>query len=83
MGALSGLYLPGRQLAAYLPERYLNNPMTKAALHPVKNAPSFTHTAWVVWREDMPQQLRNVAARTLFDTVAKVKSAADPMFAAA
>lgn len=83
LGTLSGLYLSTRPLAAYLPERYMANPLTKVALHPVKDAPSFTHTAWVVWREDMPQQLRNVAARTLFDTVAKIKDSAFEMVQAA
>lgn len=83
LGTLSGLYLSSRPLAAYLPERYLVNPLTKVALHPVKDAPSFTHTAWAVWREDMPQQLRNVATRTLFDTVAKVKASVIEMVEAA
>ncbi|MDQ2065812.1 LysR family transcriptional regulator [Xinfangfangia sp. CPCC 101601] len=70
--AQSGALLRGepRELAQFGPRQ----------LYPVQGAPSFTQTAWVVWREDMAQQLRNVAAKTLFDTVKCSEKAAFNQF---
>lgn len=73
MGTLAAWYLRNRPFAAYLPARYTRKPIAEGALFLVKDAPSFAHTAWAVWRDDMDMQLRDVAARTLSEAVAKAE----------
>ena len=73
MGTLAAWYLRNRAFAAFLPARYTRQPMAEGVIFPVKDAPTFAHTAWVVWREDMDRQMRDVAARTLSEAVARAE----------
>jgi len=70
MGTLAAWYLRNRPFAAYLPARYTRKPIADGTLFLVKDAPTFAHTAWVTWRDDMDQRMRDVAARTLLEAVA-------------
>jgi LysR family transcriptional regulator, flagellar master operon regulator len=73
MGTLAAWYLRNRPYAAYLPARYAKRPLDEGMIHLVRDAPSFTHPSWVIWREDMDPDLRAVAARTLSEAVAKAE----------
>ncbi|OYX26052.1 MAG: hypothetical protein B7Z10_04275 [Rhodobacterales bacterium 32-66-7] len=66
-------YLQDRPFAAYLPASDLRKPMDQGRLFPVRDAPSFAHPSWVIWREDMDPGLRAVAARTLSEVVEPAK----------
>lgn len=73
MGTLAAWYLRNRPFAAYLPARYARKPLAEGALHLVKDAPSFAHPSWVIWREDMEPAFRTVAAKALLEAVAQAE----------
>ncbi|WP_225028248.1 LysR family transcriptional regulator [Xinfangfangia pollutisoli] len=65
LGALAGLYIGSRGLAAYLPARYVRQTVETGALHLVPDAPAFAHPIHVIWRDDLPKDLADVARMTL------------------
>jgi LysR family transcriptional regulator, flagellar master operon regulator len=73
MGTLAAWYLRNRPFAAYLPARHARQPIADGTLFLVRDAPSFAHPSWVIWREDMEPDLRAVAARTLSEAVQRAK----------
>jgi DNA-binding transcriptional LysR family regulator len=73
MGTLAAWYLRNRPCAAYLPARYTRRAIADGTAFLVKDAPTFAHQSWVIWREDMPAELRSVAARTLAEAVEKAE----------
>ncbi len=75
MSTLAAWFLQDRPLAAYLPARYARKPLAEGTLFLVKDAPTFAHPSWVIWRDDMDPALRAVAARTLLEAVARAEEA--------
>lgn len=65
LGALTLRYLLSRPYAAYLPAHLIKRYVDSDQLHLVADAPVFTHPAWVIWREDLSPELRDVARKTL------------------
>ncbi|RUS58903.1 LysR family transcriptional regulator [Pseudorhodobacter sp. E13] len=65
MGVLSALYIINRRCAAYLPARYVKRFIDEGTLHLVPDAPVFGYPIWSVWREDLDQDIVDVAQRTL------------------
>ncbi|MEZ5796602.1 MAG: LysR family transcriptional regulator [Paracoccaceae bacterium] len=76
MGTLGAWFARNRPCAAYLPARYAQVFMDQGRMHLVKDAPSHSHQAWVVWRRDLDEDLRSVAEKTLNETVQKAEDAA-------
>jgi LysR family transcriptional regulator, flagellar master operon regulator len=74
MGAASGHYIAARGAAAYLPARIVRHYMQDGRLFLVEGAPTFTHVAWSVWRDDLDEDLAEVARRTLVDVAAQAAS---------
>ena len=69
MGTLAAWYIRNRPFATYLPARYAHSLLEGGSFHLVKDAPTFAHTAWSIWREDTDPALRAVAERTLLSAV--------------
>lgn len=69
LGALGAEYIRRRQLAAYLPARYVKRYLDAGQLHLVPDAPTFPYPVWAVWRKDMNAELKDFAAATLSDVV--------------
>jgi LysR family transcriptional regulator, flagellar master operon regulator len=65
MGVLSALYIINRRCAAYLPARYVKRFLDEGSLHVVKGTPHFAYPIWSVWREDLEQDIADVAKKTL------------------
>jgi len=65
MGVLSALYIVNRRCAAYLPARYVKKHLDEGSLHLVPDAPVFAYPIWSVWREDLEQDIADVALKTL------------------
>lgn len=70
LGALTMEYIVNRHAAAYLPARSARRYLDSGNLHLVAEAPRFHYPAYVVWRDDIPEDLAELARRTL-STVAK------------
>ena len=73
LGSLSARFIRSRPYAAYVPARYAKRDVEQGALHLVTGAPVFAHPAWVIWREDMSGELRDVAQRTLAEVVTRAE----------
>ena len=63
--------------AAYLPARYVKRLIDQGRLHLVPDAPIFPYPAWVIWREDLPRDLRQAAAETLHEIASSVAEEQD------
>ena len=70
MGALSARFILGRDFAAYLPARYAKRYIDSGRMHLVPGAPSYPYPAWSVWRDDLDEDLADVAQRTLAEVAA-------------
>ncbi len=75
MGALSGRFIVHRDLAAYLPARYARRYIEAGRFHLVEGAPSYTYPAWSVWRDDLDDNLADVAQKTLLAVAAAAEDA--------
>lgn len=69
LGALAGEYIVNRRKAAYLPARYVKRHLEAGRLFLVPDAPVFPYPAWSVWRDDLDENVREVAERALMTTV--------------
>lgn len=65
MGVLSALYIINRRCAAFLPARYAKRYLDEGTLHLVHDAPVYGYPIWSVWREDLDEDIANVARITL------------------
>lgn len=74
LGALGADYLRDRGMAGYLPARSVKPLVDAGALHLVPDAPVFPYPAWVVWRDDLPEDLAEVARRTLRETATRTQT---------
>jgi len=57
LGALSADYIMNRRAKGYLPARAVRQRLDAGKLHIVANAPRFSYPAWVVWRDDLDEDL--------------------------
>jgi DNA-binding transcriptional LysR family regulator len=69
LGALAAEYIVNRRAAAYLPARSVKRYMDAGKLHLVADAPRFRYPSWVVWREDLEDDIIDIARRTLTSVV--------------
>lgn len=74
LGAMVAEYIVNRRAAAYLPARYVKKYLDSGQLHLVPDAPRFPYPVWAVWRDDLSQELRDVAAATLRDVAKGAES---------
>ena len=65
LGALAADYIMYRRAKAYLPARAVKRRLDAGSLHIVANAPRFPYPAWIVWREDLDDDIAAIAQRTL------------------
>ncbi len=65
LGALAMEYIVNRRAAAYLPARSARRYIDEGKLYIVAEAPRFAYPAWVIWRDDLPEDLALLAKRTL------------------
>lgn len=65
LGALSAEYVVNRRALAYLPARSVKRYLDAGKLHIVADSPRFPYPAWVVWRDDIDEDLLAVARATL------------------
>ncbi len=77
LGAMSADFIRNRQLAAYLPARYVKRYIDQGELHLVPDAPSFPYPAWAVWRDDIEPGLQANAERILRAVAGQVDSEQD------
>ncbi|NNE88918.1 MAG: LysR family transcriptional regulator [Silicimonas sp.] len=72
LGALGAEFIRRRELAAYVPARYVKRYIDSGQLHLVPDAPTFPYPVWAVWREDLPADLKDAASQALQDVVQSV-----------
>ncbi len=65
LGALGADYILRRNMAAYLPARYVKRHLDDGTMHLVPDGPSFSYPAWTVWREDIDPGLAAAVATVL------------------
>ncbi|WP_152453385.1 LysR family transcriptional regulator [Roseivivax sp. THAF197b] len=70
LGALATDFVVGRGLAAYLPARTAAPYLDAGQLHLVPDAPIFPYAIWLVWREDMDDEIKQCARAALTKVVA-------------
>ena len=69
LGALAAEYIVNRRAAAYLPARSVKRYLDAGKLHVVADAPRFPYPSWVVWRDDLAEDIAAVARAALLDVV--------------
>lgn len=65
LGAMVADYVVSRRAAAYLPARYIKRYLDAGELFLVPDAPVFPYPVWSIWREDLDDDIREVAEATL------------------
>ncbi|TDE34777.1 LysR family transcriptional regulator [Antarcticimicrobium sediminis] len=65
LGSLATEYIINRRASAYLPARSVRRYLDRGILHRVANAPRFPYPSWVVWRDDLDDDLLALARSTL------------------
>ena len=65
LGALAGDYVVHRRASAYLPALSVKRYLDDGKLHVVADAPRFAHPCWIVWRDDLPDDILKMARSTL------------------
>jgi LysR family transcriptional regulator, flagellar master operon regulator len=80
MGSAAAPFLVAQNLAAYLPQRVCAPLIAAGKLHKVAHSASFTQVVWSVWRDDLEEDLADVARRTLLEVA--VEAVEEPGIAA-
>jgi DNA-binding transcriptional LysR family regulator len=70
LGALATRFIVKRGLAAYVPARMAAPYLEDGRLHLVPDAPVFPYPVWLVWREDMDEEIKQCAQAALAEVVA-------------
>lgn len=65
MGVLAAQFIIYREIAAYLPARYVKRYIDEKRLHLVVGAPTFSYPIWSVWRDDLDDDIADVARKSL------------------
>lgn len=82
LGAMVAEYVINREAAAYLPARYVKKYLDSGQLHLVQGAPRFPYPVWAVWRDDLGQDLRDIATRTLREVARNAEADSSAVVAA-
>jgi DNA-binding transcriptional LysR family regulator len=69
LGSLAAEYIVNRHAAAYLPARSVKRYLDAGNLYLVADAPRFPYPSWVVWRDDLDEDIMDVARTTLSTVV--------------
>lgn len=69
LGALAMEYIVNRRAAAYLPARTAKRHLDAGKLHIVADAPRFPYPSWVIWRNNIDEDLAALARCTLASVV--------------
>lgn len=77
LGALATRFVANRGLAAYVPVRTAAPYLESGQLHLVPDAPIFPYPVWLVWRQDMDEDVRDCARAALADVVAAALATQD------
>ena len=64
---LVSILVPVHNAAAYLPATVAKPYLDAGKLHLVAEAPRFPYPLYVVWRDDLPEDLAALARRALLD----------------
>ena len=73
LGALTMEYVVNRRSVAFLPARSVRRHLDDGKLYIVADAPRFAYPSWVVWREDLDEDLAALARKTLKTVVQKAE----------
>lgn len=65
LGALAMDYIVNRKAAAYLPARSVKRHMDAGKLHLVADAPRFPYPSWMIYRDDLDEDIAALARTTL------------------
>ena len=57
LGALAADFILRRGQAAYLPARHVKRHLDEGTMHLVADAPIFPYPIWLVWRDDVPDEI--------------------------
>ncbi|KIN70213.1 putative HTH-type transcriptional regulator, lysR family [Sulfitobacter noctilucicola] len=79
LGSLAMDYIVNRRAAGFVPARSAKRYLDAGKLHIVSEAPRFPYPAWVIWRDDMPEDLAQMARRTLNDVVQAAEKEQKPV----
>jgi LysR family transcriptional regulator, flagellar master operon regulator len=79
LGALTMEYVVNRRSAAFLPARSVTRFLNEEKLHLVADAPRFPYPSWVVWRDDLDEELATLAKTTLKTVVQKVEKSQETL----
>ncbi|WP_417807132.1 LysR family transcriptional regulator [Thioclava sp.] len=69
LGALAVEYIVNRRASAYVPARSVQRYLDSGKLKIVADAPRFPYPSWVVWRDDLDEDLAKLARNCLKDVV--------------
>ncbi|AEI92973.1 LysR family transcriptional regulator [Roseobacter litoralis] len=69
LGALAADYVVNRKAAAFLPARSVKRHLDAGRLHIVADAPRFPYPSWVVFRDDLDDDLTELMRTTLAQVV--------------
>lgn len=74
LGSLAADYIMYRRAKAYLPARAVKRRVDAGNLYIVSDAPRFPYPAWVVWREDLEDDLKAAAKSSLLEVTQAVET---------
>ena len=74
LGAMTTEFIISRNLAAYLPARYVKRYIDAGQLHLVPEAPRFPYPVWMAWRDDLRKDVAELAQSTLSTVAAEVEA---------
>lgn len=69
LGALAADYIVNRRAAAFLPARSVKRHLDAGRLHIVADAPRFHYPSWAIFRDDLEDDLAELARQTLAGVV--------------
>lgn len=69
LGSLAAEYIVHRHAAGFLPARSVKRYLDAGKLHIVADAPRFPYPSWVVWRDDLEENLMRGARSALLQVV--------------
>lgn len=79
LGALTMEFVVNRRSVAFLPARSVRRYLDSGKLHIVADAPRFPYPSWVVWREDLDENLATLARQTLKVVVQQAEKAQETL----
>ncbi|QYK43176.1 MAG: LysR family transcriptional regulator [Paracoccaceae bacterium] len=74
VGALATRFAVGRGMAAFLPAAHVKRHVDAGRLHLVEDVPRFPYPVWSVWRDDLDEDLAEIAEKTLRHVAERTES---------